>query len=185
MDELKILDTIPKTNTNAWAQFNKITGVFTGIFQDVPIEMLNHEYFNYISIEININTQKVVGTFDNFSIVNIVDEPAPAYEIALDNAAQAKIDKVYSIYDRLDMQEKILKLICDTVGVEDFNFNEMLSYIEEVKKNNLLFKESLMNDPTYTYISRAQQREVMNAQLEGGLHEFIGPRSAEPQILIK
>jgi hypothetical protein len=185
MDELKILDTIPSDNTNAWAQFNKITGVFTGVFQDVPIEMLNHDYFNYVEIEININTQKVVGTFDNFSIVNIVDEPAPAYEIALDNAAQAKIDKVYSIYTRLDMQERVLKLLCEKVEVDDYEFNEMLSYIEEVKKNNQLFKESLMNDPTYTYISRAQQQEMMNAQLEGGLHEFIGPRAAEPQILIK
>lgn len=185
MDELKILDTIPKEDTNAWAQFNKITGAYTGVFQDVPIEMLNQEYYNYEPITININTQKIVGTYDNFSIVNIVDEPAPAYEIALDNAAQAKIDKIYSIYTRLDMQERVLKLICDTVGVEDYEFNEMMSYLEEVKKNNQLFKESLMNDPTYTYISRAQQQEVMNAQLEGGLHEFIGPRAAEPQIIIK
>jgi hypothetical protein len=185
MDELKILDTIPKEDTNAWAQFNKITGAYTGVFQDVPIEMLNQEYYNYKPITININIQKVVGTYDNFSIVNIVDEPAPAYEIALDNAAQAKIDKIYSIYTRLDMQERVLKLICDTVGVEDYEFNEMMSYLEEVKKNNQLFKESLMNDPTYTYISRAQQQEVMNAQLEGGLHEFIGPRAAEPQIIIK
>lgn len=185
MDELKILDTIPKEDINAWAQFNKITGAYTGVFQDVPIEMLNQEYYNYKPITININIQKVVGTYDNFSIVNIVDEPAPAYEIALDNAAQAKIDKIYSIYTRLDMQERVLKLICDTVGVEDYEFNEMMSYLEEVKKNNQLFKESLMNDPTYTYISRAQQQEVMNAQLEGGLHEFIGPRAAEPQIIIK
>jgi hypothetical protein len=185
MDELKIFDTIPQEDINAWAQFNKITGAYTGVFQDVPIEMLNQEYYNYKPITININTQKVVGTYDNFSIVNIVDEPAPAYEIALDNAAQAKIDKIYSIYTRLDMQERVLKLICDTVGVEDYEFNEMMSYLEEVKKNNQLFKESLMNDPTYTYISRAQQQEVMNAQLEGGLHEFIGPRAAEPQIIIK
>jgi len=185
MDELKIFDTIPKDETNAWAQFNKITGVFTGIFQDVPVEMLNQEYYNYIPIKINVQTQTVVGTYDNFSIVNIVEQPAPAYEIALDNAAQAKIDKIYPIYDRLDMHERILSLICEKVGIDDFEFTEMLSYIEEVKKNNQLFKESIMNDPNFTYISREQQRETENARLEGGLHEFIGPRMAEPQIVIK
>ena len=185
MDELKIIDTIPQDKTNAWAQFNKITGVFTGVFQDVPLEMLNQEYYNYVPIEINIRTQTVQGTYDNFSIVNIVDQPAPAYEVALDNAAQAKIDKIYTIYNRLDMQERILKLICDKVGVDDFEFNEMLSYIEEIKKNNDLFKESLMNDPNYTYVSRAQQQEMESAQLEGGLHEFIGPRLAMPQIVTR
>jgi hypothetical protein len=174
---------MPTATTLAWAQFNKITGVFTGVYQKVPLETLNQEYFDYIEIEINTETQKVVGTKDNFEIINHSDEAQVIHEVAMNNQAQGKIDKKYPIYKRLDTIDRVLLLLCEKLDVNDSEFFEMQDYIKEVQHTNELIKEAIANDPAYNYVSIQQQLEKMDAQIEGGLHEYFGPRESAPQIL--
>jgi hypothetical protein len=59
----------------------------------------------------------------------------------------------------------------------------MQDYIKEVQHTNELIKEAIANDPAYNYVSIQQQLEKMDAQIEGGLHEYFGPRESAPQIL--
>ena len=178
-----ILDTLPADSTQAWAQFNKITGEFTGIFQKVDVSTLNQEYYDYVEIEINLETQRVEGKRDDFTIVNISETPQVQYEIALDNQAQGKIDKVYGIYARLEMIDRMIGLLCEKLEVHDEDFTEMRDYIDEVFRVNNIIKEAVANDPAYKYISIAEQLEKADAQIEGGLHEFFGPRQTTPQIV--
>jgi hypothetical protein len=178
-----ILSAIASEASPAWAQFNKISGEFTGVFQKVNVSTLNQDYYDYVAIEINTETQRIIGTRDNFEIVNIADQPQVAYEVALDNQAQGKIDKMYSIYARLEMIDRVLGVLCEKLDVQDEAFIEMRDYIDEVYKVNDLIKEAVANDPAYNYISIAQQLETADAQIEGGLHEYFGPRQTTPQIV--
>lgn len=178
-----ILNSLQTEATPAWAQFNKITGEFTGVFQKVDVSTLNQDYYDYVAVEINLETQQIEGTRDNFTIVNISEAPQVQYEIALDNQAQGKIDKVYGIYARLEMIDRMIGLMCEKLDIQDEKFIEMRDYIDEVHRTNQLIKEAVANDPAYRYVTIAEQLEKADAQIEGGLHEFFGPRETIPQIV--
>lgn len=184
MDKAGAILSIPSSDkTPAWAQFNKITGEFTGVFQKVDIDRLNQDYYDYVAVELNLETQQVSGTKNNFKIVNIADEPQLQYEIALNNQAQGKIDKVYGIYARLEMIDRVLGVLCKKLDVHDEAFIEMRDYIDEVHKVNELIKEAVAKDPAYKYVTIAEQLEAEDAKIEGGLHEFFGARQTTPQIV--
>ena len=149
MDITNAITALPDAKTEAWAQFNKITGVFTGVYQKVPLETLNQEYFDYVEIEIDTETQRVVGNKDDFKIVNRADEPQVIHEIAMNNQAQGKIDKEYSIYKRLEIIDQVLAELCKKLEVDVPEFVEMRDYIDEVQHPNELIKEAIANDPAY------------------------------------
>lgn len=177
---------IPEESTTMLAQFNKISGEFIALLQpEEDLSILNHDFFNYTEVEINLQTQELVGTYDNFEIVNIQDQPVTVYEAALDNAAQFKIDKTYGVYKRMEVQEKLLEKIAAALDVEHEEFLEMRDYIAEVRANNNLYKESLKTDPAYTFVSLEDQTTTYENRLEGGLHELIGPRELAPDVLSK
>src|SRR6056300_184933 len=170
MSELSKLYTglIPEGSTTMLAQFNKITGEFIGLLQpEEDLSILNHDFFNYTEVEIDVATQELVGQYDNFQIVNIQDQPVTIYEAALDNAAQFKIDKSYGVYKRMEVQEKLLEKIAAALDVEHEEFLEMRDYIAEVKANNNLYKESLKADPAYKFVSLQDDITTYENRLEG------------------
>jgi len=184
MDKAGAILNIPKLdNTPAWAQFNKITGEFTGVFQKVDVTTLNQDYYDYVAVELSLETQRISGTKNNFKIVNVADEPQLQYEVALNNQAQGKIDKVYGIYARLEMIDRVLGVLCEKLDVQDEAFIEMRDYIDEVHKVNELIKDAVSKDPAYKYVTIAEQLEAADAKIEGGLHEFFGARETIPQIV--
>jgi len=187
MSEIKqLFEAIPSDQSvEAWAVFNKITGEYIAIVQKVDLETLNHDFYNYAPININLNTQVVKGAYDNFEIADIQNESLKFYERALDNAAQFKIDKSYGVYKRLEIQELLLEKISAALEIEDESFLEMRDYIAEVRLNNKLYKESLMNDPAYEFVSLQDEALINENQLEGGIHELIGPRELAPDVLAK
>jgi hypothetical protein len=188
MSEISKLYTglVPEGTSKFLAQFNKITGEFIALLQpEEDTSILNNDFFNYTEVEMDLATQELVGTYDNFQIVNIQDQPVTMYEAALDNAAQFKIDKSYGVYKRLEVQEQLLEKLAVALNVEDEAFLEMRDYIAEVRANNKLYKESLMNDPTYKFVTLEEERTTYENRLEGGIHELIGPRELSPDVLAK
>jgi hypothetical protein len=188
MSEISKLYTglIPQGKAKMLAQFNKISGEFIALLQpEEDINVLNHDFFNYTEVEIDLATEDLVGTYDNFQIVNIQDQPVTIYEAALDNAAQFKIDKSYGVYKRMEVQEKLLEKIAAALDVEHEEFLEMRDYIAEVKANNNLYKESLKADPAYKFVSLQDDITTYENRLEGGIHELIGPRELSPDVLSK
>lgn len=175
---------IPEGTATMLAQFNKITGEFVALLQpEEDMSILNHDFFNYTEVEIDLGTQILKGSYDNFEIVNIQDQPVTMYESALDNAAQFKIDKSYGVYKRMEIQEKLLEKIAAALDVEHEEFLEMRDYIAEVRSNNNLMKESLKADSAYNFVSNEDAKIAYENQLEGGLHELIGPRELAPDVL--
>lgn len=171
---------LPTGVVEAWAQFNIISKVFTGIFQrrkETPEEEgINTTNYLYTPIEIDMGIQEIVGNYDNFQIVNIADQPQVIHEAALDGQMRSKIEEEYSNNDRLEILERAVLSIGEKLGVDLPELADVVSLIEEIKRTNELRKQSLAKDPEYRYVSVAEAAQTEMDQLEGGLHEVIGPR---------
>lgn len=171
---------LPTGVVQAWAQFNVISKVFTGIFQrtkDTPEdEGLNTTNFLYSPIDIDMGIQEIVGNYDNFQIVLIAEQPQVIHEAALDGQMRNKINEEYSNNARLEILERAVLLIGERVGVDLPELADVVSLVNEIKRTNALRKQSLEKDPEYRYVSAAEAAQIEMDQLEGGLHEVIGPR---------
>lgn len=176
--------TLPDKTITVLAQFNKISGAFTGILEDSNHTFLNRDYYDYKKVRMNPATQEIVGTYDNFKVVDKSSQLPELFELQFDNAAEGKIDKEYPIYRRLEILEALIGKLAEAANINDQEYTEMVSYIAEVKRVNEIYKESIANDPRYRYITREMQQQQFDDQLEGGLHEFIGPRENTPQLPI-
>jgi hypothetical protein len=169
--------------SEAWASFNKITGVFCGISQKVDIKKLNHEFFDYRAVNIDIGSEEIIGTLDDFKIVKISEQPQPIYETSLDNAMYAKMDRVCKVYKRLEIIEKACLNLSKTLNVPNEDLEELCSLISEIRHVNELTKKDFETDTEFNYISIQQELEDFDAEMEGGLHEFAGIRQPVPAIL--
>lgn len=177
---------LPEGTVEAWAQFNIITKVFTGVFPRTAAEPVGMNTVNYLysPIEIDMATQVVVGTYDAFRVVNKADQPQDIHEAALDGQMRAKIAESYSNNDRLEILERSLLKLADAIGVQLPELEEVVDLVTEVKRTNELRKQSLAVDPEYNYISNAQALQNEMDQLEGGLHEEIGPRRTDYGVTV-
>lgn len=177
---------LPEGSVDAWAQFNIITKVFTGVFPRTAAEPVGMNTTNYLysPIEIDMATQVVVGTYDAFRVVNKADQPQDIHEAALDGQMRSKIAESYSNNDRLEILERSLLKLADAIGVQLPELEEVVDLVAEVKRTNELRKQSLAVDPEYNYISNAQALQNEMDQLEGGLHEEIGPRRTDYGVTV-
>lgn len=162
------------------AQFNAITGVFIALHEITNESILNKDYFVYMQLEIDPEQEVVKGIYPDISVVNKTDEPAVFYESALNNVAKNKIFKEYDVIDQLNVMNLCLKRLLENNGISVPEFDEMNSYIEEVKRTNDLRKETLISDPNFVFVTKEEEYEQYNLRLEGGLHEALGPREISP-----
>lgn len=163
----------------ALAQFNKITKVFITILQKVEdISWLNNDFYLYREIMIDIDKEKVIGTYDNFEIVSIADQPLAVTEDGLNALARTKIVQKYSIETQLTIIEKTLERIATSAGVDHSELKEMNDYIDEIKRTNRLRKDFYAADSDYEYTSTEEMEQKLALQHEGGIMEY------EPKVRI-
>jgi hypothetical protein len=157
----------------ALAQFNKLNGMFTMVLGKVDnMSMLNYEFYTYKEIEIDIYNEKVVGTVDDFKIVNIHNEPFEITEDSLNLYAREKIVEVYPIERQLTILGKTLEKLVGVAGIESEDLKEMNYFIDEVKRINGLKKEFYEGNPDYRYVSSDEFEEIMNKKYEGAIKEY-------------
>lgn len=161
-------------------QFNKTSGVFVTTISGITSDsILNKEFYNYIEVEMDVNKQTVEGTYDDFKIIDKDSLPTRVYESHLNKLCHEKIIKEYPLVKQIDVMRSVLEeMITASGSTTDFTteFDEMNSYIDEIKRRNKVIKESYKNSKGHQYISIAQQTEEYEKKLEGGIHEAIGPR---------
>jgi hypothetical protein len=157
----------------ALAQFNKLNGLFTMVLGKVDdMSMLNHDFYIYKEIEIDVENEKVVGTVDNFKIVNVHNEPFEVTEDSLNLYAREKIVEVYPLERQLTILGKTLEKIADAAGIESDDLKEMNYFIDEVKRINSLKKQFYAENPDYRYISSEEFEEDLNKKYEGAIREY-------------
>lgn len=155
------------------AQFNKITKVFITVLQKVEdISWLNNDFYLYREISMDPVKEKIIGTYDNFQIVSIADQPLEIAENGLNALARAKILKKYPIETQLTIIEKTLEKIAQSTGIDYSELREMNEYINEIKRSNSLRKDFYATDSDYEYVSTEQFEQLLLQQHEGGIMEY-------------
>jgi len=161
------------STTNMLAQFNKLNKLFITVLEKPrDSNILNQEFYLYREIDIDLDSQIVRGTFDNFQIVNVQDLPFLMNEDSLNLLARDKIIARYPIEKQLSIIENLLEKIADSFEVDASELKEMNDFINEVKRVNGVRKEFYSNHPDYEYMSTEQINESIQKKYEGGIQEY-------------
>jgi hypothetical protein len=162
------------------AIFNKITGEFTSITSANSEEYLNSKFWKWRKITINEATQKFVGDYDTGKVVDMTDAPVEVLETQLDEAAGTAIGNEYSWYHQVNVLNAVVKVLIEKnaiTGPEVDDFLNVLGYIEDKRESNERYKKAYSEGPDWNYISKKEEAASFKRQLEGGVHEFLGPRN--------
>jgi hypothetical protein len=134
--------------------------------------MLNHDYYVYKEILIDITNETVVGTVDNFRIVNIHEQPLVITEDSLNFYAREKIIEAYPLEKQLSILGSVLEKLSDIAGIEAEDLKEMNDFIAEVKRVNDLKKKFFAENPDYQYVSTEELEAAINKKYEGAINEY-------------
>jgi hypothetical protein len=157
----------------ALAQFNKLNGLFTMVLGKVDdITMLNHDYYTYKEISIDVDNETIIGTVDNFSIVSVHEQPLEITEDSLNLYAREKIIEKYPLEKQLSILGSVLEKLSDIAGIEAEDLREMNDFIAEVKRVNDLKKNFFAENPDYRYVSTEELEAAINKKYEGAINEY-------------
>lgn len=159
--------------TDAIAQFNKITKVFIttlGMVED--LSMLNHDFYLYKTVSIDLQNETIEGNYDDFKVVSIFNQPLLVTEDTLNGFAREKILEKYPLEIQLSIIGSTIERIADTVGIECDDLKEMNEYINEVKRENKIRKQFYSSNSDYKYKSSEDFAKEMQEKHEGGIQEY-------------
>lgn len=162
--------------------FNKFTGAFIGSTygsaeMNVTAETCDQTNFKYKEVDINPELETWEGDYETGKIVKHADQKVIITEEELNIDCQDKIFRKYRYYRQLNILYGVIDELIKMVGIDDEKlapYNEMREYLSKIRENNDRYKEAYKNTPGYEYWDKAKEREELNKQLEGGLHEVIG-----------
>lgn len=167
--------------------FNKFTGQYIGMTygteaMELAEEQCDSTHFKYKTAELDLDTETWEGDFDTGKIIPVGQQTTMISETELDADCQDKIFRQYRYYHQLNVVYGVLdQLIAAALLDESLltDYREMRTYIQRIVENNARYKEAYAQQEGYEYLDKQREREVLNAQLEGGLHEVMG-RSTHP-----
>lgn len=159
----------------ALAQFNKINKKFITVLSIVEdISLLNHDFYEYKEIVIDLYNETVVGTYDNFEIININEQPLEITEDMLNELARDKIVKEYPIERQLTVLGTVLEKLADQADIEAEDLKAMNDYIAEIKRTNKIRKQFYANNPDYDYKSTEELDALIEEKYEGSIQAYNG-----------
>jgi len=170
--------------------FNKVTKAYIGSTYGEKVfssdHKLNEEHFIFKQVVMN-SDQEWEGDLDTGSIKPVSQLTPIISESELDQDCRDKIFRRYQYYHQLNIIHKIIdKLVAsgavDLAEDDLAEFSEMKEYLTTIRSNNDKFKTAYNEDHTYKYLDKAAERQMVNDQMEGGLHEIIGRPSREAQF---
>lgn len=166
---------IPTGKQKMLAKFNAYSGAFVTCQGVIDVQFLNTTNYTFIEIEIDPITQKVVGTKDNFQIVDKATTKTQVYETQVNNLCKTKIYKRFQLEVQLDIIRQAVAELCEKAGIDNEALFDMNDYIDDVKRANKVLKQSYIDNPDFEFITIDMEQAEQEAQLDGGLHELFGP----------
>lgn len=174
---------VPTGKQKVLLQFNKLSKELVSVITWVDPTTLNAEYFVYFEAQYDYDNDVVIGNADKYEIVDKSTQPIVVYESAMDEMAAQKITDKYTVTKQINIIGKAIQLIASKITVTEEEsdvleaLEEMIDYVNEIKRSNEQRKRLFRESPEYTFISVEDSQNALDRQLEGGLHEAIGGRT--------
>ena len=163
------------------ALFNKVSGAFVMMVGANSEESLDPTYFKWKKIDHFDQTIHVwEGDYDNGQLVEQGDQPSMVMEDSVDSQAGFVIRDVYQWYHQTNALIAVVKALIEKnelSGPEVDAFTDMADYIEERRDANERYKKAYSDGSDWKLVTKEESWALQNKQLEGGLHEKIGPKS--------
>ena len=108
--------------------------------------------------------------------------PCGHFVVELDADCQDKVFRQYRYYHQLNVVYSVLDNLIATAALDETllaDYRKMRVYIQQIVDNNERYKEAYALQEGYEYLDKQAERDRLNAQLEGGLHEVMG-RTTHP-----
>lgn len=153
--------------------FNKFTGAYIGMTSGIDHER-NEVNFKYKVLAFDPDTHIWEGDYDTGSLVMIQNASVVISETELDADCQDKIFREYKYYHQLNVVYGVLDKLLQAASLSDGDYEAMKTYISSIVANNERYKEAYAAQEGYSYLDKQAERDLLNAQLEGGLHEIMG-----------
>lgn len=153
--------------------FNKFTGAYIGMTSGIDHER-NEVNFKYKVLAFDPDTHIWEGDYDTGSLVMIQNASVVISETELDADCQDKIFREYKYYHQLNVVYGVLDKLLQAASLSDGDYEAMKTYISSIVANNERYKAAYAAQEGYSYLDKQAERDLLNAQLEGGLHELMG-----------
>lgn len=172
--------------------FNKLSGEYIASMNangDLSTDLLNHDNYNYRTVEIDEATQVWSGDYGTGTITNKAQVKPVVLESELDAHAKDKVFGKYQYYHQINVlagvvQQLIIanQALVDKLGDQTLSVSpehclslcEMQEYITSIRANNERYKAGYIESADYEYQSSQDEADKLSRQLDGGLHELFG-----------
>lgn len=155
------------------AQFNKMNKEFITLIGGVSdTSGLNNDHYLYAFVDIDEESEKIVGNYDNFEVKKLVDMPREIREQEMDTLAHEKIVGKYPITKQLNILSCTLESIADRMGVNNDELKEMNAFIDEIRRVNSVRKQYFSDSDEFEYISDEEFENRMAKKYAGGISGY-------------
>ena len=171
--------------------FNKFTDQYIGLTyatdqMNVDESSCDETHFKYKTVEMDLDKEVWEGSYDDGSVIPMANQTTVITETELDADCQDKVFREYRYYHQLNIVYQLLDMLIEKSALDEAlltEYRRMRKYIDDTVANNERYKQAYLTQDGYEYRDKATERSVLNAQLEGGLHEVIGraPHPGTPQ----
>ena len=156
----------------ALAQFNKLNKKFTTILSIVEDQsLLNHDLYLYKEIEIDFDNEDIRGTFDDYTIYNVYEQPLIT-EDSINEMARVRITDQYPLEIQLSILGSVLEKVADSNNIDCEELKEMNDFINEARRVNKLRKQFYASSPDFRYTSTEEMDAAINEKYEGAIQEY-------------
>lgn len=168
------------------AIFNKHSGQFICFASIESVNNIDTDNFKYRIVDFDDDVERFTGTYETGSVKNLDDLPVVVSEEAIDTACSRAIDTVYPVYTQLNILTDIVTHLVKSSDVPEEllkPFEQMKQFIQSRRDLNKNYKAAYEQGDDWEYLSKEQGVKNLNAALEGGIHEEIGPREHVPSYM--
>mgnify|MGYP003121830737 CR=1 FL=1 len=163
--------------------FNKASGAYIGrTCGHVSETKSDSKHYKYKKISFDPTVFDWRGDYDDGELVRIVDAPVEISEQYVDNQVNYTIREVYDWYHQNNAIMGVVEKLIEKAGLEGEevdDFNEIYDYIKARRESAQKFKEAYQNSPDFKFESKKEYIERISKELDGGLHEELGPKSQQ------
>ena len=163
--------------------FNKTSGAYIGrTCGHVNETKSDSTHYKFKKVSFDPTVFEWRGDYDDGELFRLVDAPVQISEEYVDSQVNYSIRDVYDWYHQTNALMAVVEKLVEKVGLEGEevdDLHEIIDYIKARRESGDKFKQAYEESPDFEFETKKQAIERMSKELDGGLHEELGPKSQQ------